>query len=98
LRVIYVEGREGCLEKSWVKGVSKHLSAKKEYVTSYDRLSDDARRDSLITLRDTVERHELAVPGRYVKLVEELLDFSFKNASSGYVLALALAVETLVKK
>ena len=44
-------------------------------------------------LRGVLEEHALAVPNRYVKLVEELLDHSYKNPSSGYVYALALAVD-----
>lgn len=93
LRVVHVEGRKGKLAKAWVKGVSKQLGAKDQNMLSYGALKEDVKRDVLLKLRGVLEEHALAVPNRYVKLVEELLDYSFKNPSSGYVYALALAVD-----
>jgi hypothetical protein len=55
-------------------------------------LKEDVRRDVLLKLRDSFEKRLLAVPNRYVRLSEELWDFSYTNPSSGYVLALAFAV------
>lgn len=93
LHVLHVEGREGELDKAWVKGVSKQLNAKTQLILNFDTLKEDVKRDVLIRLRDVLEKHGLVIPKRYVKLVEELLDFSYGQPSSGYVLALALAVE-----
>lgn len=41
---------------------------------SYGALKEDIKRDLLRKLRGVLEEHALAVPNRYVKLVEELLD------------------------
>jgi len=44
-------------------------------------------------LRTVFEEHRLFIPGRYVALVDDLNEFSFKNGSGVYVLALAIAVD-----
>jgi hypothetical protein len=93
LRVVYVEGRGGQLDKAWVKGVSRQLGAKADKALSYGSLKEDVKRAVLLKLRSALEKHLLVVPIRYVKLVEELLDYSYKNPSTGYVIALALAVD-----
>jgi len=60
---------------------------------SWEALKEDVKRVMLLKLRGVLEKHALAIPNRYVKLFEELLDYSYKNPSSGYVYALALAVD-----
>ncbi len=47
----------------------------------------------MLELRNVLGKQALKVPSRYVKLIEEILDYSYKNPSSGYVHALALAVD-----
>jgi len=93
LRVVYVEGRTGKLDKAWVKGVSAQLGAKAQSMVSWDGLKENVKRAVLLKLRNIIEKHALMVPNRYVKIVEELLDYSYKNPSSGYTHALALAVD-----
>ena len=92
LRVVHVEGRSGKLDKAWVKGVSMQVGAKAEAMLSYGGLNEDVKRSALLKLRDALEKRKVEIPNRYVKLVEELVDYSYGNLSSGYVLALALAV------
>ena len=98
LRVVYVEGKSGKIDKSWVKGISKQLSSRSQAISSYRDLKADTKRDVLLNLRNSLEKHTLKVPNRYVKLIEELLDHSYKNPSSGYVYALALAVDLATQK
>lgn len=93
LRVVYVEGKRGKPDKAWVKGVSRQLGAKASRILSSTGLKDDTKRSVLLKLRSVLEKRKLAVPNRYLKLVEEMLDYSYKNPSSGYVHALALAVD-----
>jgi hypothetical protein len=93
LRVVHVEGRRWKLDKAWVKGVSKQLGAKAQNMLTWGALKEDVKRDVLLKLRGVLEEHALVVPNSYMKLVEELLDYSYKNLSSGYVYALALAVD-----
>jgi hypothetical protein len=97
LRVVHVEGSEGELDKAWIRGISKQLNAKIERMLTFSTIKENVKRDVLTKLRDVLEKHALAIPNRYVKLVEELLDFSYGKPSSGYVLALALAVETVCR-
>ena len=98
LRVVYVEGKSGKIDKAWVKGVSKQLCSRSQVISSYRDLKEDTKRDVLLNLRGALEKHTLKVPNRYVKLIEELLDHSYKNPSSGYVYALALAVDLATQK
>jgi hypothetical protein len=93
LYVVQVERRLGKLDKAWVKGVSNHLKAKNECVLSQEKLKDSVKREVLLTLRDTLGKNVLSIPNRYTQLIEDLLEFSYKNSSSGYVYALALAVD-----
>ena len=93
LEVVQVERRLGKLDKAWVKGASNHLKAKNEFVLSQEKLKDSVKREVLLTLRDTFDKHVLSIPSRYTQLVEELFDFSYGGPASGYVLALALAVQ-----
>jgi hypothetical protein len=93
LRVVYVEGKSGNPDKAWVKGVSNQLGAKASRILSFAGLKDDVKRSILLKLRSVLEKRKLAIPNRYVKLVEEMLDYSYKNPSSGYVHTLALAVD-----
>ena len=93
LRVVYVETREGKLDEAWVSGLSKHLKAKKTHALDSDSLKEDHRRDLLINLREFLEQRRLLISGRYETLVKDLLEYSYKKPSKGYVLALALAVD-----
>jgi hypothetical protein len=93
LRVVHVEGRSGKLDKAWVKGVSLQLGAKAQTMLSWETLKEDVKRIMLLKLRGALEKRALTIPNRYVKLFEELLDYSHKNPSSGYVYALAFAVD-----
>ena len=93
LRVVHVETREGKLDKAWVSGIAKHLKAKKTRASDYDSLKEDDRRDLLLNLRDILERRRLLISGRYATLIEDLLEYSYKKPSNGYVLALAVAVD-----
>jgi hypothetical protein len=93
LRVVHVEGRGEKLDKAWVKGVSAQLDAKAQNMVSEQALKENVKRAILLKLRGILEKHTLAIPNRCVKLVEELLDYSYKNPSTGYVYALALAVD-----
>ena len=52
----------------------------------------------LLKLRIAFEKDTLKIPNRYAKLVDELLDHNYKNPSSGYVYALALAVDLATQK
>ena len=98
LRVVYVEGKSGKIDKAWVKGISKQLGSRSQVISSYRDLKEDTKRDVLLKLRNALEKHTLKVPNRYGKLIEELLDHSYKNPSSGYVYALALAVDLATQK
>jgi hypothetical protein len=93
LRVIHVETREGTLDKAWVSGLAKQLKTKKTRAVDHASLKEADKRSALLNLRDVLGQHALSIPSRYVRLVVELLDFSYGQPSSGYVLALALAVE-----
>ena len=93
LRVIHVETRMGRLDRVWVSGLAGSLKAAESRVATCGSLKEDYRRSVLLNLRGVLEQHVLAVPSRYVMLVEELLDFSYGGPSSGLVLALAFAVE-----
>jgi hypothetical protein len=92
LRVVHVEARSGKIDKAWVRGISKQLGSRLQIVSSFRALSEDTKRDVMLKLRSELEKHQLKIPNRYVKLAEELLDHSYKNPSSGYVYALALAL------
>ncbi|MEM2970557.1 MAG: hypothetical protein QXR63_06450 [Candidatus Bathyarchaeia archaeon] len=94
--VMHVESRDGKADKAWIKGLAQGLGAKKFQIRKH--LSEDVRRKLLINLRETLERRKLLIPKRYVKLVEELFDYSYKKPSSGYVTALAIAVELSQKE
>jgi len=65
---------------------------------NYDALKDYTKRETLMKLRSVLEKRLLVIPRKYLPLVEELLDFSYRNPSSGYALALALAVELALLK
>lgn len=93
LHVVHVETREGKLDKAWVSGLAKHVKAKKTRALDYDSLKEDDRRDLLLNLRDALERRRLLISGRYTALIEDLLEYSYKKPSNGYVLALAVAVD-----
>ncbi len=93
LCVVHVEGKEGTLDETWVRGISKQLHAKTERALTFEAIEEDVKRDVLMKLRDVLEKHLLVIPNRYVRLVEDLLDFSYGELSSGYVLALALALD-----
>ena len=67
----------GKLDKAWLKGVSNHLNAKTENVLSQEKLKDSIKREILLTLQDTFDKHVLTIPTRYTKFVEELFDFSY---------------------
>jgi hypothetical protein len=47
------------------KGASNHLKAKNEFVLSQEKLKDSVKREVLQTLRDTFDKHALAIPNRY---------------------------------
>jgi hypothetical protein len=93
LRVVHVEARVGKMDKAWVKGISKQLGARSQIMSSYGLLRENNKRNVMLKLRSTLERHTLKVPNRYATLADELLDHSYKNPSSGYVYALALAID-----
>lgn len=93
LRVVHVETRKGKLDKAWVSGITRHLKAKKTRAVDYDGLKEDDRRDLLLNLRRVFEKRQLLISGRYTPLIEDLLEYSYKKPSNGYVLALALAVK-----
>ncbi len=94
--VIHVESRDGQVDKAWIKGLAQQLGAKKFQIQQW--LSEDARRKLLINLRETLEQRKLLIPKRYIKLVEELFDYSYKKPSTGYATALAIAVELSQKE
>lgn len=93
IRVVHVETREGKLDKVWVRGLAKQLKAKKNHMIRHDSLKEDARRSLLLKLRSVFEQHRLLISGRYATLIEGLRQFSYRKPSSGYVLALAIAVD-----
>ena len=95
--MVLVERRFGKLDKAWVEDASNHLKAKAEFVLSQEKLKNSVKREVLVTLRDTLDKHVLTIPRRYTQLVEELFDFSYGGSPNGYVLALALAVQRAVK-
>lgn len=93
IRVVYVETRKGKLDKAWVSGLAKQLKAKKNRMIGYDSLKEDTKRNLLLNLRSVFEQHRLLISGRYATLIEDLREFSYRKPSSGYVLALAIAVD-----
>jgi DNA-binding transcriptional ArsR family regulator len=93
-QVVHVEEREGKIDKSWEKGLCKQLKAKKSPTVTHDSLKDDAKRKMLTRLREILDVGRLSIPSRYVKLIEELLDYGYQIPSSGYVLSLALATSS----
>jgi len=95
--VVHVENRWGKLDKAWVRGLAKQLSAKKLRIIEFKSLKENVRRVLLMNLRDVLKRRKLLIPKRYVKLIEELLDYSYKKPSSAYVSALAIAVDLCLK-
>ena len=97
LQVVYVESMHGLLDEDWVKGISKQLNAKAECTLSWDALREDVKRETLTTLRNVLEKHTLKIPNKYPDITEELLDFSYKTPSKGFVQALALAVTAACK-
>ncbi len=98
LRVVHVEGRKERLDKDWVRGVSRHLIAEAERVLESAKLKEDVVRDLLIGLNATLRRRLLAIPDRYSKLTDELLNYSYGKPASGHALSLALAVDTSRKQ
>ncbi len=98
LRVVYVEGKSGKIDKEWVKGVSKQLTAKYRVISTCKDLKEDTKRKVLLKFRIALEKQTLKIPSRYVKLVEELLDYDYHSPSSGYVHAIALAVDIADRK
>lgn len=98
IRVMRVEKRWGKLDKTWVKSLTKQLNAKKFRMIEFESLKEDVKRELLINLRGILEQHKLLIPKRYVKLIEELLDYSYKKPSSTYVSALATAVDLCQKE
>lgn len=97
MRVMHVETRKGKLDKAWVCAVAKQLKAKKIDMKGYDSLTEDVRRELLLNLRKVFEQHRLLIPSRYTSLIQELQEYSYTKPSSGYVLALALAVDSCLK-
>ena len=93
IRVVHVESRKGKLDKAWVKGLSKQLKAKKNRMIGYDSLKEDAKRNLLLNLRSVIEQHKLLISSKYASLIEDLWEYSYRKPSSGYVLALAIAVD-----
>ena len=94
LYVVEVERRLGKLDKAWIKGLSNRSQAKAEFVLSEEKLKDSVKRGVLLTLRDAFGKNVLSIPNKYSQLVEELFDFSYGGPTSGYILALALAVSS----
>ncbi len=92
-RVVHVESREGKFEKAWVSGLAEQLGAKKTRTVSHDSFKENERRRLMLNLRAVLERRGLVASGRYVSLLEDLWEYSYRNASSGYTLALAIAVD-----
>ena len=93
IRVVHVETREGKLDKAWVRGLDRQLKAKKNRMVGYDSLKEDVRRSLLLKLRGVFEQNKLLISGRYAALIEDLREFSYRKPFSGYVLALAIAVD-----
>jgi len=94
--VIHVESREGEIDKTWAKSLAQQLRAKKIQIHKY--ISEDVRRKLLFNLREALKKHKLLIPKRYAKLIDELLDYSYKKPSSGYAIALAIAVDLCQKE
>jgi len=92
IRVVHVETREGKMDKAWVRGLAEQLKAKKNRMVGYDSLREDARRSLLLKLRSVFKQNKLLISGRYTALIKDLREFSYRKPSSGYVLALAIAV------
>ncbi len=97
IRVVHVETRKGKLDKAWVKGLSKQLKAKKNHIIGYDSLREDAKRNLLLNLRSVLEQHKLLISSRYGTLIKDLREYNYRKPSSGYVLALAIAVDLCLK-
>jgi hypothetical protein len=93
LKIMHVETCEDKLDKAWVLGLVKHLKAKKTRAITSDSLNEDDKRDLLLKLRGVIEQHRLLISSRYTTLFDDLTEFSYKKPSSGYVYALALAVD-----
>jgi len=93
IRVVYVETHKGKLDKAWVSGLAKQLRAKKKRMTGYDSLKEDVKRKLLLNLRGVFEQRKLLIPNRYAILIEDLLEYSYRKPSSGYVLALGIAAD-----
>ncbi|MCS7115412.1 MAG: hypothetical protein RMJ15_07885 [Nitrososphaerota archaeon] len=94
--VIHVESRDGEIDKAWIKGLAQQLGAKKFQIQKH--LSEDLKRKLLVNLREALKQHKLVIPKRYIKLIEELFDYSYQKPSSGYVIALAIAVDLSQKE
>jgi hypothetical protein len=92
IRVVHVETREGKLDKAWFSGLAKQFRAKKARMIGYDSLKDDAKRRLLLNLRGVLEQRRLMISSRYVGLIDDLCEYSYRKPSNGYVLALAIAV------
>lgn len=97
IRVIQVEERWGELDKAWVKGLAKQTKAKEFRMIKFESLKENIKRELLMELREILRQRKLLIPKKYVKLIEELLDYSYKKISSAYVLALAIAVDLCLK-
>ena len=93
LQVVYLETRKGTLNRAWVNGLVKQLTAKKAHITEHASLTDDVKRVVLLNLRQVLEQQRLRIPRRYTSLIQELREYGYRKPSSGYVLALALAVD-----
>lgn len=92
-RVVHVESRARTLEKAWVSGLAEQLGAKKVCAVGHDSLKENERRRLLLNLRFILEQRKLAISGRYVSLIEDLWEYSYRNYSGGYALALAIATD-----
>ena len=95
IRVVHVETREGKLDKAWFSGLAKQFRAKKARMIGYDSLKDDVKRRLLLNLRSVLEQRRLLISSRYVGLIDDLCEYSYRQPSNGYVLALAIAVDPL---
>lgn len=93
IRVVHVETRKGRLNEAWVSGLAKQLKAKKKRMIEYDSLKENVKRELLLNLRSVFEQHRLLISGRYATLIKDLQEYSYRKPSSGYVFALAIAVD-----
>lgn len=94
IHVVHVEKREEGnrweIDGKWVKGIAQQYKAKQ--FRAYNRLDEDFKREIMLNLREVIEQRKISIPGRYGKLIEELMDYSYNKPSNAYVPALAAAV------